>query len=73
MCLDRLGNRSRNGRNCRFVKDHFSAVESFRQYVFVSDTALNEIYVAANLAEVLAMTRREIVEHSDARTAGAQC
>ena len=54
------------------MKNEFGAVECFLQNVLVGDAAFNEIYIAADLFDVLAMSGREIVKHSDARAARAQ-
>ena len=51
------------------MKDYFSACECLLHQIFIGNTALNEIDVAGDLFEVFAMARREIVKHSDARTA----
>ena len=54
------------------MKNYFRALECFLHEVFIGNTSLDEIDVAADLFEVLAMTCREIVDHSDARTAVAK-
>ena len=48
--------RSRHGRNRRFVKDYFDAVERFLKPVFIGNAAFNEVDVAADLFEVLTMS-----------------
>jgi hypothetical protein len=54
------------------VKNYFGTVERFPHEFFIGDTALNQIDIAADLFEVFTMTRREIVNDPDARTAVAE-
>ena len=71
VCLSWSFNRSRNRRDRGFVKNQFDVFERLQQQVLVRDTTVDEINIAANLIEVLAMARRQIIEDSNTRSTRA--
>jgi hypothetical protein len=52
------------------VKNYLDTVEYLSQQLFISDAALDEFEIAANLLEVLTMPGRQIVEHAHACAMG---
>jgi hypothetical protein len=52
------------------VKDELDVLERLIQQRFIRDAAFNEIDVATDLVEILAMTSRQVVENPNTRAAG---
>jgi hypothetical protein len=50
-------NRSRHGRDRRFMKNDLDTVERFLKHLLIGDTAFDEIDITADLFKVLTMAR----------------
>ena len=69
---ERIGQGARHGRDGRFVKDELDAVERAGERRLIPDVGLDELDVLADVGEVLAPPRREVVDHAHAVAAGDQ-